>query len=124
MNFFLTGAGHFGFGFIFGTVLFLCLAVVMRKSLKVQMYGPFLPFVFGFFAVLPYPFFFKETCDLPAIANVFLFYPWAHCQPLLIKFLGNLHLVAVLCGVIYGLILLRYIGLVKSVRRHGWKSRR
>jgi hypothetical protein len=124
IDYFLTGAGHFGFGFIAGTVMLLLLITFKKKSLTVQMYAPFLPFIFGFVAALPYTLFYQETCDLPFSANLFLFYSSVHCNAVLISLLGNLHLVAVICAIIYCFILMRYITLVKRVRRYGWSRKR
>jgi hypothetical protein len=124
VDYFLTGAGHFGFGFIAGALLLLLLVVFKKKSLAVQMYAPFMPFLFGFVAVLPYTFFYQKTCDLPFSANLFFFYSSVHCNAMVISLLNNLHLVAVICAVIYGFILMRYIALVKRVRRYGWSRKR
>lgn len=117
---FLTGAGHFGFGFIGGAVLLVLLLLFLRKNLFVQMYAPFLPFVVGFVAVLPYLFVFQKTCNQPFWANVFFLYSWVHCQSFIVAYLSNLHFVALICGAIYSVIILRYIFLVKRIRRNGW----
>lgn len=123
MDYFLTGAGHFGFGFIIGAVFWLLFIPLKRKSLFIQMYSPFLPFLFGFVAAAPYAFTYPKTCEISFLFNVFVLYSWVHCQSLAITFLGNLHLVVVICGFVYCLIVLRYISLVKRVRRHGWNQK-
>lgn len=122
MNYFLTGAGHFGFGFLVGTCLLLVLLVLRRRQLSVQLYAPFLPFFCGFFSVIPYVLFFQKTCLMPAWSNVFFLYSWVHCQSVVVNFLGNIHVVGLICGVVYSLIILRYISLVKHLRRYGWKG--
>lgn len=123
METFLTGGNHFGFGFIVGSVLMLCLIKLCRKSLAVQVYAPFLPFVAGFIAALPYLFLPAEVCDVSAIYNVFILYSLVHCHPLALTLFGSLNVVALICGLIYSLIILRYIFLVKYVRRHGWSCK-
>lgn len=120
MERFLTGAGHFGFGFIVGTIILLLLVLLFRKSLFIQIYAPFLPFLLGVVAAFPYALFYQKTCDLPALANMFFFYSWAHCQSMIINVLGNLHFVVLICACIYGFIIMRYIRMVKRVRRSGW----
>jgi uncharacterized membrane protein len=120
VDYVLTGAGHFGFGFIVGTVVLLVMMMLKKKSLSVQLYAPFLPFLFGFVAALPYAFLETATCDLPFLANLFFFYSSVHCNAVVISLLGNIHLVMVICAVIYCFILMRYITLVKRVRRYGW----
>lgn len=124
MDTFLTGAGHFGFGFIVGSLLFILLVMSLRKSFFIQVYTPFLPFLLGLMAIVPYSFLPQQTCSLPLVANAFLFYSWAHCHAGIIQLLGNLHLVVLVCGVIYCFIVLRYISLVKRVRRYGWPKKR
>lgn len=124
MESFLTGAGHFGFGFLSGTVIFILLILSFPRKLGLQIYSPFIPFVLGFLAALPYAFWFKETCEFPFYANVFYLYSWAHCNHFLITLSGNLHFVVLICACIYGFIILRYISLVRRVRRYGWVSKR
>ena len=119
---YLTGAGHFGFGFLVGTLVALFLMFFLRKKLSVQLYAPFLPFALGVLAAAPYPFYPPEACGFSVIAYLFVFYPLIHCSVLFSSLLASLHLVAVICGFIYILFLWRYIGLVKRVRRRGWRS--
>ncbi|ODS23121.1 hypothetical protein AB835_10385 [Candidatus Endobugula sertula] len=75
MNQFLTGAGHFGFGFLIGAGFMLISMALLRKNLFIQIYSPFLPFVCGFFSSLPYVFLFQKTCELPAWSNIFFCIP-------------------------------------------------
>ncbi len=124
MNDFLTGAGHFGFGFIGGTIAFLLLIMSFRKNLFVQLYAPFVPFLCGLLAALPYVFVYQKTCEQPLWTNIFFFYSFAHCHDFLVSWLANLHFVGLVCGVIYGFIIIRYIWLVRRVRRGGWYRKR
>ncbi len=118
---YLTGAGHFGFGFLLGTAIFMLLIIVFRRNYFVQVYSPFLPFVLGLVAVLPYSFIYKEQCELPMALNIFVLYSWAHCQSAIVSLLAHLHFVVLVCALIYGAIILRYIFLVRRVRRFGWR---
>ncbi len=124
MNYVLTGAGHLGFGFILGALIVVFLMMIFKRSLGVRLYAPFLPFFLGVLASLPYTFYDKSTCDISFLMNIFVLYPLAHCNHIIIKLLGNLHIVAVIFGVIYILVLLYYISLIKRLRKSGWNSRR
>ena len=117
---FLTGASHFSFGFIVGAIVMVVLCRVKKTNLNVQLYSPFSPFIFGALAALPYAFLEQNVCDYSLFLNVFFFYPAIHCSHLMISLLGGLNVVAITCGLIYCFILLRYIFLVKHIRRHGW----
>jgi hypothetical protein len=117
---FLTGAGHFGFGFLVGTMIFVLLICAFKRNYFLQVYSPFLPFILGLIAILPYSLLYKEQCELPVLLNVFVFYSWVHCHSLVVSFLAHLHLVVLICALIYGFIILRYIFLVRKVRRFGW----
>ena len=117
---YLTGAGHFGVGFLVGTLMMLLVILFKKRWLFGQLYAPFLPFLLGGIAILPHFVYAKKMCDFPVYVNVFLFYPSVHCNNSVASILNNLHVVAIVCGTIYCLIIWRYIGLVKRVRRHGW----
>jgi len=119
---YLTGASHFAFGFIFGSIVMVVFFKLKRSSLWVQLYMPFLPFLLGLIAAIPYIFLEPANCVVPAFYNVFFFYSALHCDYLADIVLGSLHLVTILCGLIYCFILLRYILLVKYIRRHGWNK--
>lgn len=120
MSDYLTGAGHFGVGFVCGFAIFLLLLVVLRKRLWVRLYGPFIPFLLGSISAAPYFFTYQLMCEQSFWVYAFFFYPFFHCQSLVVEFFGNIHVVVVACGFLYVFILWYYIGLVKSVRRYGW----
>ena len=121
MSDYLTGAGHFGVGFVIGFAIFLLLLIAFRKALWARLYGPFIPFMLGGLAALPYFFTHQLMCDYSSWVQVFFFYPFFHCQPLLVKFFSNLYIVVLVCGLLYVLIVWHYIRLVKYVRRYGWQ---
>lgn len=120
MSDYLTGAGHFGFGFLVGYIISALMLVTMKKNLSVRLYSPFLPFFIGVLASLPYFFIDRFTCDVPSGLNIFLFYSLLHCQTLAIKFLGDIHVVVVVCGFLYVTVIMYYINFIKRVRRCGW----
>jgi len=117
---YLTGAGHFGVGFVFGFVIFLLLLAVLRKRFWVRLYGPFIPFLLGGISAAPYFFTYQLMCEQSFWVYFFFFYPFFHCQSLFVEFFGNIHVVVVACGFLYVFILWYYIRLVKTVRRYSW----
>lgn len=124
MSAYLTGAGHFGVGFLVGSLLFIILLIAMKRKLWVQLYAPFIPFSLGVLASIPYFLTYRLTCEQPVWANLFLLYSFFHCHPLTVSVLSNLHVVVVICGLLYVFIIWHYIRLVKHVRRYGWGSKR
>ena len=123
MSDYLTGAGHFGVGFVAGYIVFALLVLLMKKSLFVRLYSPFTPFLIGAIAAAPYFFVDRFDCTASDWLNVFFLYSILHCQPFAIKFLGDLHVVVVVCGFLYVTIIMYYIHFVKRVRRYGWNRK-
>ena len=76
MSDYLTGAGHFGVGFVIGFAIFLLLLIAIRKALWARLYGPFIPFMLGGLAALPYFFTHQLMCDYSSWVQVFFFYPF------------------------------------------------
>ena len=122
MSDYLTGAGHFGVGFVAGVAIFVFLLAALKKVLWIRLYGAFIPFVLGGIAAMPYFFIDKLSCDQPLWIHAFFFYPFFHCQSLFVMHFGNIHVVVVVCGLLYVCLLWYYIRLVKYVRRYGWQS--
>jgi len=116
---YLTGAGHFGIGFTLGFLIMILLYKVKKHNLAVQLHAAFVPFITGFIASLPY--LFLEVRSSDPWLNFFLFYDLLHFNELAINLFGSLHLVTLLCGLMYLYILIRYIALVKHCRRYGWR---
>lgn len=118
----LTGAGHFGFGFSVGFILMLVLQAYKKHSLNVQIYAPFAPIFIGLFAALPYFWLGgAEQCDLAVSYNIFLLYGKVHCSNFMHIIFGGLNKVAIITGLMYVYIIIRYIALVKHCRRYGWR---
>jgi hypothetical protein len=120
---YLTGAGHFGVGFVVGFSVFVLTLAVFKKALWVRLYGPFIPFLLGGLAVVPYFFTYQFECNQSFWLHAFFFYPFLHCEPLLVRLFGNIHVVVVVCGLLYVFILWHYIRLVKFVRRRDWHNK-
>ena len=116
---YLEGSGHFAVGFCFGFLLMFFLVKKYHTYINVQMYTPFIPFIFGIWASLPYVFI-NELKEGQIWLNIFLFFNFMHHNELIIKIFGRIILVALICGSLYLYILLHYINLVKYCRRYGW----
>lgn len=119
MDNYLTGSGHFAIGFCIGFIVMLILLRQYKESINIQIYSPFIPFLFGIYSSIPYLFITESSSNIPWL-NLFLFFHYLHHNPLVIKVFGQMYLVVVLCGAMYGYIILRYIRLVKYCRRYGW----
>jgi hypothetical protein len=91
------------------------------NRLKVQLYTPYLPFLTGLWAVIPYPYFIGMD-ELPVWLNIFLLYPVVHFDALAILLLGRPAFAALACGVVYSFILYRYVKLAKQTREFGWSE--
>lgn len=121
MEEFLVGSGHFGFGFILGFILWRVATPGYKKSLNFQLYFPFIPFITGIYAALPY-LIVNHSSDFSNWWNIFLFYKIIHNNQSVINILGQIHWVALICGLLYAFILYHYIELVKFCRRYGWNK--
>jgi len=117
----ITGAGHFCISFIIGFLLMMLLNKNFSASLKVQLYSSFLPFLVGLYGAAPY-FFHNGECNTNSLYNVFIFYSLIHNNEFMVKIFSNLNATALICSVLYVLILLRYIRLVKYTSQYGWPS--
>ncbi len=119
MNNILVGSGHFAIGFVVGFIIMLLLQVKYSRNIYVQMYTPFIPFITGLWAAIPY-LFISEYNGGEYWLNIFFLFNYFHYNELSIKVFGSLNFVAMICGSMYIYILLRYIALVKYCRRYGW----
>ena len=126
MNSYLVGSGHFTVGFSIGFLVMFFVNKKYHDSLNVQMYSSFIPFVVGIWAALPYLFIGKLAADSSTLdlawLNIFIFFDLIHHNELVITIFGRLHLVVIICGTMYGYILLRYIRLVKYCQAYGWPT--
>lgn len=120
MEIYLKGSGHFAFAFFIGFLVMLAMQFSAKKSLKIQVYSPFIPFILGVWAALPY-FVFGKTFSAPWL-NIFFFYDLIHFNEILAKVFGRTAVVALFCGGLYTYIVLKYISLVKHCRKYGWRG--
>jgi len=117
----LVGSGHFAIGFVLGFMIMFVLIKARSENIKIQLYSPFLPIIFGLWAALPY-FWLDSAQQLSAWLNLFILYPVFHHNEMVVAIFGKLNLVALICGVLYSYIIIRYIRLVKYCRTYGWKE--
>lgn len=118
MEIYLKGSGHFAFAFLVGFLVMLVMQFSAKKNLKVQIYSPFIPFILGVWASLPY-FLFGKAYTAPWL-NVFFFYDLIHTNEILAKVFARTAFVALFCGTLYTYIIFKYIALVKHCRKYGW----
>jgi hypothetical protein len=117
----LTGVGHFGFGYVLGYIMMHIVLKIYGNQINTQLYAPFLPILAGVWAALPY--LWDSNQDIyPLYLNIFLFYPLIHNNEWLAILFARPAFVAIVCGLLYGLIVLRYIRLVKYCRNYGWQE--
>ncbi len=117
---YLKGSGHFAVGFAVGFIIMLIVQLKYKHSLNVQMYAPFLPFILGIWSMLPY--FFLSPHYSASWLNIFVFYDLVHSNEYLAVLFGRIVYVAGFCGMLYSVIVIRYIRLVKHCRRYGWHN--
>lgn len=117
----VQGSTHFMFGFVFGYALFRLLLFVYVEHDKFLIYAPLMPFIVGIWFALPYVFELGGMGELQnyigQAVNLFGAYGWLHHNSFVTNHLAGLNKVAVICGLIYGLIILHYIRLIKALRR-------
>lgn len=115
----LKGIGHFSIGFMLGYALFLLLKG-RKATLDVSLYGPFLPFLLGLLAAIPYLLQVSGVIDATTasspVFNVFVLYGVLEQIELLGNVLGNFYVPLAINISLYLLILRHYIHLVRAVR--------
>ncbi|PCH54276.1 MAG: hypothetical protein COC22_00540 [Flavobacteriaceae bacterium] len=124
----VQGSTHFMFGFVLGYALFRLLLVACPRHDKLAIYAPFIPFIVGMWFAVPYVFELGGMGGLQQyiglLTNLFGAYDWLHHNSFVANYLTGLNKVAVVCGLIYLLIVLHYIQLIKSLRRRKARKRR
>lgn len=117
----LKGVGHFTFWFIQGFVIFKLLLLIKPNCFRLKVYGPFIPFVMGFVAIVPYVLIalgvITQGQAMAAGYNVFFLYGWLNSLGLVVRIFANFHLAVVLTGVAYVALIFHYIQLVKATRK-------
>jgi len=116
----IQGSTHFMIGFVIGFLLMKPLLIVRTGHHKVAVYGPLVPFGTGLFFSFPYLFELWGKGELQdyigSAVNLFGAYGWLHHNPFVATYLASLNVVAVVCGVIYLLIVRHYIHLIRALR--------
>lgn len=116
----LKGVGHFTLWFSAGWSAFLALRR-WRSTPRLEIYGPFLPFVTGTVGAFPYALVSMGMVEpaqaVSQIFNVFLFYGWVNEVPVLVHSFSHFHLNMVLLAVLYSTLVLHYNRLVRRLRR-------
>lgn len=116
----LKGVGHFSFWFVFGYVAFRVLLAVKKDPLWVKMYGPFIPFTLGTFAVIPYLLTTLGVASqdeiMAGVYNIFLFYGLLNQVSLIVHLFSGFHLAVIWVAFAYVALIFHYIQLVKLTR--------
>ncbi len=122
----LKGIGHFTIWFLMGLGVFLFIKPTKRQQQNGlgfrSLYSPFLPFVFGTVAVVPYLLraigIVTEAQTTSHTFNVFMLYGLVNQIEVLVVLFRNFEIDAVLLGVGYLCLVVYYIVLIKRVRTY------
>lgn len=117
----LKGIGHFTLWFLVGYVAFLIAKVQHHSSIKLHIWGPFLPFVLGTLAVVPYALqlvglISRETA-LHAGYCLVLLYPLVEQSDLALNWLSNFYANVVTVGAAYSHLVVMYVRRIKRNKR-------
>lgn len=116
----LKGVGQFSIWFIVGYILFLSLRMLNRFREVIDLYGPFIPYLLGAYAAVPYALYVFGVIDsqkaLSGLFNLFLFYGILNDIPVIVSIFSQFHLVVFVDAVIYLFLIIHYIQLVHKVR--------
>ena len=115
----MRGISHFSFGFLIGYAVFL-LACAFHPSTRLRLYGPFLTFVLGLWAAVPYALEFLHLVTPTALLhpawNVFCWYASLNAAHGIAMALNNFEfdLALMICAYVH--LLWCYIRLVSRAR--------
>jgi hypothetical protein len=118
----LKGVGHFSFWFVLGYFLFVLIKIRLKNKASINLYGPFIPFILGITATLPYLMAVlglvehKELAD--DLYNIFLLYPMLNNLNFIVVIFSNFYFAIIFASIIYMQLLLHYIKLVKNTRKN------
>jgi len=116
----IQGSTHFMIGYVFGFLLFALSRAMLPRDYKVAAYGPLAPFGVGLFFSAPYLFELGGAGELQnyigKAVNLFGAYGWLHQNAFAVHYLASLNVVAVVCGVLYLIIVRHYIKLIRRLR--------
>ena len=117
----LRGAGHFTLWFLIGHMIFVALRQLWRGNDRLRLWGPFLPFVLGSIAVIPYLLqvlgLVSRATTLGAPFLVFLLYPLTEQAAWAQRSFGSFHLNTLLVSLAYLHLVHHYIDLIRHLPR-------
>lgn len=114
----LKGSGHFTVGFMAGYLLFL-LMILLAREVRVRLYIPLIPFVFGAVAAFPYLLSLINVAASPVVeSDIFFFYSSLNSNLVAIHLFNDLNRVALVVALLYAGIIFYYIRLIKKMRRN------
>ena len=120
----LKGLGHFTLWFLIGYLVLLVASIGKPDKNRIHVWGPFLPFVLGTVAAIPYALqmvglISRETALQPVFL-LLLLYPITEQSSLANSVFGNFHLNVVLLALAYAHLVFRYINQIKRLRKTGF----
>ncbi len=121
----LRGSGHFALWFLIGYMIFVAWRQIRRCNDWMRIWGPFLPFIFGTIAVIPYLLqviggVTRETA-LTAPFLFFFLYPITEQSVWVQHKFGSFHLNVILVGLAYLHLVHHYIDLIRHLARFSTK---
>ncbi len=119
---YLKGSGHFAIGFWFGYIIFFFLVKRLNKSFFWVSWGPFLPFIFGVIACIPYAFELADVLGEDMILNwkfnFFFFYSTLHDNKIAISIFNKFFVSSLSVVLLYCTLIVYYIKMIRKYRRH------
>lgn len=117
----LKAAGHFTLWFLTGYLVLLVASIGKPDKNQLHVWGPFLPFVLGTIAAIPYALqmvglISREAALQPVFLLLFL-YPITEQSSLVHSVFGNFHLNVILLALAFMHLLSRYVKQIKRLRR-------
>lgn len=125
----LKGMGHFTIWFLLGLIAFIAYFSLSKKPIQSKMgiYGPFLPFVLGALATLPYFIqilgLLEKELFLNPLSNLWFFHPFLDQSQFVCRCFSNFYLNILILAICYAVLIVHYIRLIKCVRKDLSKSR-
>jgi uncharacterized membrane protein len=117
----LKGIGHFTLWFLIGYLVLLIASFKKPDKSRIHVWGPFLPFVLGTIAAIPYALqmvgLISREAALQPVFLLMLLYPITEQSSLAHSVFRNFHLNMVLLGLAYMHLILRYINQIKRLRK-------
>lgn len=117
----LKGVGHFTLWFLVGLLLFWLAEAVRTRNIRIQLWGPFLPFVLASVAAVPYLLQVTGLISRESALHwgfaVFFLYPLTEQASWARTLFGHFHLDVVLLAMAYTSLVIHYIRFIKQLRQ-------